>query len=180
MIEQILNLLETKALKELRELVEEINAIDLAPVFEELEPNEQVLLFRLLPKELAAETFVELDGEMQESLILKFSDKELKAVVDELYLDDAVDIIEEMPAGIVKKILRGADAETRKAINELLKYPKDSAGSIMTPEYIDLKKHMTVHEAFERIRKVGIDKETIYTCYVTDARRHLEGVVSIR
>lgn len=180
MIEKVLNLLETKSLKELRAIVEEINPIDLAPIFEELEPEKQVLLFRLLPKELAAETFVELDGDMQEALILKFSDKELKAVVDELYLDDAVDIIEEMPAGIVKKILRGADSETRKAINELLKYPKDSAGSIMTPEYIDLKKNMTVQEAFSRIRKVGLDKETIYTCYVTNASRKLEGVVSIK
>ena len=180
MIEKILNLLETKSLKELREMVEEINPIDLAPIFEELEPEKQVLLLRLLPKELAAETFVELDGDMQEALILKFSDKELKAVVDELYLDDAVDIIEEMPAGIVKKILRGADAETRKAINELLKYPKDSAGSIMTPEYIDLKKNMTVQEAFGRIRKVGLDKETVYTCYVTNSSRRLEGVVSIK
>ena len=180
MIDTILNLLETKALKELRVMVEEINPIDLAPVFDELEPEKQVLLFRLLPKELAAETFVELDGDMQEALILKFSDKELKAVVDELYLDDAVDIIEEMPAGIVKKILRGADSQTRKAINELLKYPKDSTGSIMTPEYIDLKKNMTVRDAFERIRKVGLDKETIYTCYVTNSSRKLEGVVSIK
>lgn len=180
MTEKILELLEQKAFKKLRELILDINPIDIAPVFEELDPEKRLLLFRLLPKEYAAEIFVEFDGDMQESLIKSLGDKELKAVMDELYLDDAVDIIEEMPAGIVKKILRGADRETRKTINELLKYPKDSAGSLMTPEFVDLKKQMTVSEAFDRIRKTGTDKETIYTCYVTDPGRKLEGIVTVK
>lgn len=180
MEQKILELLENKRFSQLRALLEEINPIDLAPVFEELEQEKQVLLFRILPKEFAAETFVELDGDMQESLIKSFSDSELKAVLDELYLDDTVDIIEEMPAGVVKRILRQSDREARKAINELLKYPKDSAGSLMTPEYVDLKKSMTVSEAFAHIRKTGTDKENIYTCYCLDANRKLEGIVTVK
>lgn len=180
MEQKIIELLESKQFSKLRALLEDINPIDLAPVFEELDSEKQVLLFRILPKEFAAEMFVELDGDMQESLIKSFSDNELKAVLDELYLDDTVDIIEEMPAGVVKRILRQSDREARKAINELLKYPKDSAGSIMTPEYVDLKKTMTVSEAFAHIRKTGIDKESIYTCYVIDSNRKLEGIVTVK
>ena len=168
MTEKIIELLEQKKFGELRRLLEEVNPIDLASVFDEIKPEYRSLLFRLLPKELAAETFVELDVDMQETLITSFSDTELKAVVDELYLDDAVDIIEEMPANVVKRILKQSDPNTRRAINELLKYPKDSAGSLMTPEFIDLKRDMTVEDAFKHIRKTGLDKETVYTCYVID------------
>ncbi len=153
MIEKILELIELKNFGELRRELEELNPIDIAPVFDELETEKRALFFRLLPKEFAAEVFIELDADMQEALIKGFSDSELKDILDELYLDDAVDIIEEMPANVVKRILRQSDKETRRAINELLNYPKDSAGSIMTPEFVDLKKDMTVGEAFNRIRK---------------------------
>lgn len=136
------------------------------------------MLFRLLPKELAAETFVEMAPEAQELLIQGFSDNELKEVVDELYVDDAVDIVEEMPANVVKRILQQADPEMRKMINEILKYPDDSAGSIMTTEYVSLRPNMTAEEAIKRIRRVGVDKETIYTCYVTDNNRKLIGMIS--
>ena len=180
MIEKITELLEKKKYGELRTVLEETNPMDLAAVFEELETEWEIIVFRLLPKELAAETFVELDAEMQENLIKNFSDKELKAVIDELFLDDAVDIIEEMPANVVKRILKQSDKETRLAINELLNYPKDSAGSIMTPEFVNLKKHMTVAEAFDYIRKTGLDKKTVYTCYVIDRNRKLEGIVTVK
>lgn len=180
MTERILELLESKRFSPLRAELLEINPVDIALMFDEVSPEQRIVMFRLLPKELAAETFVELDGDMQESLIKSFSDKELKAVVDELYLDDAVDIIEEMPAGVVKRILHGADPETRKAINELLKYPKDSAGSLMTPEFVDLKRSMTIEQAFNHIKKTGVDKETVYTCYVTDSNRKLKGIVTVK
>ena len=180
MTEKIIELLEQKQFGELRRLLEEVNPIDLASVFDEIKPEYRSLLFRLLPKELAAETFVELDVDMQETLITSFSDTELKAVVDELYLDDAVDIIEEMPANVVKRILKQSDPNTRRAINELLKYPKDSAGSLMTPEFIDLKRDMTVEDAFKHIRKTGLDKETVYTCYVIDKNRKLQGIVTVK
>ena len=134
----------------------------------------------MLTKENAAETFVEFDGDTQENLIRAFSDTELREVLDEIYIDDAADIIEEMPATIVKRILKNTDKETREAINTILKYPDDSAGSIMTPEFVDLKKDMTVEDAFKRIRRTGVDKETIYTCYVTDASRHLIGVTTVK
>lgn len=180
MLERILSLLETKSYTPLRAVLLETNPVDIALLFEELTPEQRILIFRLLPKEEAAETFAYLESDMQETLIKGFSDKELKAVLDELYLDDAVDIIEEMPAGVVKRMLRGVDAETRKTINELLKYPKDSAGSIMTPEFIDLKRNMTVEQAFRHIKKTGIDKETVYTCYVTDSNRKLKGIVTVK
>ena len=134
----------------------------------------------MLTKENAAETFVEFDGDTQESLIRSFSDSELKEVLDELYIDDAADIVEEMPASVVKRILKNTDSEMREAINSILKYPEDSAGSIMTPEFVDLKRDMTVEDAFKRIRRTGVDKETIYTCYVTDASRHLLGVTTVK
>ncbi len=180
MLERILSLLETKSFSPLREVLLEINPVDIALMFEELTPEQRIVLFRLLPKEEAAETFAYLESDMQEALIKSFSDKELKAVLDELYIDDAVDIIEEMPAGVVKRMLRGVDSDTRKVINELLKYPKDSAGSIMTPEFIDLKRNMTVEQAFRHIKKTGIDKETVYTCYVTDSNRKLKGIVTVK
>lgn len=180
MHEELLTLLENKKYHQLKEQLTHIEPADIAISFEELSEHYRPLLFRLLPKETAAEVFVELDPDMQEDLITGFSDSELKEIVDELYVDDAVDIIEEMPANVVKRILRHADPEMRKDINEMLRYPPDSAGSIMTTEYVDLKKDMTVEDAFTHIRRTGTDKETIYTCYVMDKNRILEGLVSVK
>ncbi len=173
-------LLEERKYKTLREILVTMNAPDIAATFEELPKELLPRLFRLLPKELAAETFVEMEPEAQELLIQGFSDNELKEVVDELYVDDAVDLVEEMPANVVKRILKQADPEMRKMINEILRYPDDCAGSIMTTEYVSLRPHMTVAEAFKRIRRTGIDKETIYTCYITENNRRLVGFLSIR
>ena len=164
----------------LRDILVTMNPADIAAMFNDLEERTLPLLFRLLPKDLAAETFAELEPDLQELLIRGFSDSELKEVVDELYLDDAVDLVEEMPANVVKRILKQADAETRKLINDILKYPEDSAGSIMTTEYIDLRPTMTVADALKNIRRNGSDSETINTCYVTDEGKHLLGIVSIR
>ncbi len=149
-------------------------------IFEEVPERDLLVVFRILPKELAAEVFVEMDSDMQQLLIEAFSDKELKEVVDELFMDDTVDIIDEMPASVAKRIIMQTDVQTRRMINQLLAYPDDSAGSIMTTEYIDLKKDMTVDDAFERIRKIGLDTETVYTCYVTDRFRRLLGIVSVK
>lgn len=179
-IEEIKELYEKKELSKIKQILGETNPADIAVIFESFPNNQRLLFFRLLSKEDAAETFVELDVDTQEALIHAFSDNELKEVLDELYLDDAVDVIEEMPATIVKRILKNTDAETRKSLNALLKYPDDSAGSIMTPEFVDLKKDMTVEDAFKRIRRTGVDKETIYTCYVTDDSRHLLGVTTVK
>ena len=137
-------------------------------------------MYRLLPKELAAETFVEMDTDAQELLIKGFSDNELKEVLDELYVDDAADLVEEMPANVVKRILKHADPEMRSSINQILRYPENSAGSIMTTEYVSLRPHMTVEEAILRIRRQGVDKETIYTCYVTAKDRTLIGLVTVK
>lgn len=179
-IQQIRSLFSEKKYLQIKALLVEINPADAAVIFEEFSDDQRSLLFRLLPKEEAAETFVELDFDAQESLIRAFSDNELREVLDELYLDDTVDIIEEMPATIVKRILRNTDNQTRTSINTLLKYPEDSAGSIMTPEFVDLKKNVTVEDAIKRIRRTGVDKETIYTCYVTDESRHLIGVTTVK
>ncbi len=156
-----------------------MNGADIAAVFEDLDQDRTPLLFRLLPKELAAETFTELSPELQEHLIRGFSDRELREVVSELYVDDAADLVEEMPASVVKRILAQADPEMRKEINEILRYPENSAGSIMTTEYVSLRPQMSVAEAIQRIRRTGVDKETIYTCYVTKDRRLL-GTVSVK
>lgn len=179
-VEKISSLYQNKKYSQIRELLTEMNPADIASLFEEFSVNRQILMFRLLPKEEAAETFVELDNDTQEAIIRAFSDTELREVLDELYLDDTVDIIEEMPATIVKRILKNTDIQTRASINTLLKYPEDSAGSIMTPEFVDLKKDNTVEDAFKRIRRTGVDKETIYTCYVTDESRHLIGVITVK
>ncbi|MBQ9534332.1 MAG: magnesium transporter [Clostridia bacterium] len=182
----LLELLRGKRFSELRDMLDEMNPVDIAEQMEELVSEEEIsgdelpMLFRILPKNLAADVFAEMDGDMQELLIRSFSDRELKEVIDDMYLDDAVDLIEEMPAIVVGRILKNVDAETRKSINQLLNYPEDSAGSIMTIEYVSLKKEMTVQEAFARIRQTGVDKETIYTCYVTDGSRRLIGLVSVR
>ena len=178
--EELMNLIESKKFQQLKQFLSEINPADIALFLEELEEKDLPVVFRILPKELAAEVFVEMQSDSQEFLISKFNDKELKSMLDELFMDDAVDIIEEMPASVATRILSQADAATRKVINQLLAYPDDSAGSIMTTEYIDLKKSMSVADAFERIRKRGVDSEMIYTCYVTDARRHLLGIVSVK
>lgn len=180
LVEQIKEHYERRELSKIKEILNEINPVDIAVLLEEFPENQRLLFFRLLPKEEAADTFVELDGDTQEALIHAISDTELREVLDEIYLDDAVDIIEEMPATLVKRILKNTDSETRNSINILLKYPDDSAGSMMTPEYVDLKKDMTVEDAFKRIRRTGVDKETVYTCYVTDASRHLLGVTTVK
>ena len=180
MQDRIIELLESRKLSELKILLSEENPADIVSYLENIPKNELILVFRILPKELAAETFVEMDSDMQMLLISAFSDKELRDVLSELFVDDAVDIIEEMPASVAKRILRQADAQTRKDINLILAYPDDSAGSIMTTEYIALKRDMSVEEAFRKIRSVGLDKETIYTCYVTDSRRQLIGVVTAK
>jgi len=176
----ITKLLESKKYATLRDIMVTMNPADIAAMFEDVDQDKLTLLFRLLPKELAAETFVEMESEDQEMLIRSFSDSELKEVVDELYVDDAADIVEEMPANVVKRILAQSDPEMRNMINEILKYPQDSAGSIMTTEYVSLRPEMTAEEAIKRIRRTGIDKETIYTCYVTTDDRQLIGYVSIR
>lgn len=178
--ETIKLLLDDKKFSTLRDILITMKPFDIAAVFENLQDEKMPILFRILPKELAAETFVEMDDETQEFLIHGFSDSELKEVVDELFVDDAVDLIEEMPANVVKRILRQADKDMRKQINELLKYPEDSAGSIMTTEFIVLRPDMTAEMAIKRIRRTGVDKETIYTCYVVDSSRHLEGIVSVK
>ena len=177
---QALQLLQEKKYAQLRTVLSTMNEADVALVAEEVEEESLPLLFRILPKKMAAEVFVEMESETQERLIQIFSDRELKQVIDQMYLDDTVDLIEEMPANVVKRILRHTDPEMRKKINEVLRYPKDSAGSIMTIEYVDLKKDMTVTEAFDHIRKTGVDKETIYTCYVTETDRKLIGLVSVK
>ncbi len=172
-------LIEGKKYATLRDILVTMNPADVAAVFEETDELALPLLFRLLPKELAAETFVEMQPEQQELLIRGFSDTELKEVVDELYVDDAVDLVEEMPANVVKRILRQADPDMRRMINEILRYPEDSAGSIMTTEFVSLRPQMTVEEATKRIKRTGVDKETINTCYVTDKSR-LIGALSLR
>lgn len=180
-LDEILILLEERNYAVLKPLLSSMNAIDLAEVFEETERDADLLvLFRILPKDLAAETFVEMDSDVKEKLIHKLNDRELKAVMDELFLDDAVDLIEEMPASVVKRVLAQSDSETRAYINELLKYPKDSAGSIMTIEFVSLLPTMTVDDAFERIRRTAIDKETIYTCYVIDPTNKILGLVTAK
>jgi magnesium transporter len=175
----LVKLLNEKKYYSLRDVLNTMNPADIAAIFDELEEARLPLLFRLLPKELAADTFVEMEPEAQELLIRGFSDSELKEVIDELYVDDAVDIVEEMPANVVQRILSQADPDMRKQINEILRYPEDSAGSIMTTEYVSLRPAMTVEEAILRIRRTGIDKETIYTCYVTQGRK-LIGLVSVK
>ena len=172
-------LLEQKKYHSLRDILDTMNPSDLAALLNELDEKRLPLVFRLLSKELAAEAFVEMDPEQQELLIRGFSDTELKEVLDELFVDDAVDIVEEMPANVVKRILAQAAPDMRKEINEILRYPEDSAGSWMTTEYVSLRPDMNVGEAILRIRRTGVDKETIYTCYVTQDRR-LIGMVTVK
>ena len=179
-LDKILELLENKDFPQLGNLLKDMNPADVAELFEDLPREKMALVFRLLPKELAADAFAYMNPDEQTVLVDAFSDMELHDVVNELYVDDAADMIEEMPANLVKRILRHTDAETRVLINQILNYPKDSAGSIMTMEYVDLKRGMTVEEAFDRIRAIGVEKETVYTCYVTDSRRKLKGIVTVK
>lgn len=172
-------LLEEKKYSTIKDVLVTMNPADIAAIFEDVDEERLPLLFRLLPKELAAETFVEMEPEQQEILVEGFSDRELHEVMDELFVDDAVDLVEEMPANVVKRILAQADPKMRREINEILRYPEDSAGSIMTTEYVNLHPSMTVGDAIGRIRRTGVDKETIYTCYVTDERKLL-GTVTVR
>ncbi len=175
----LLRLLEQKKYHSLRDILETMNPADIASAFDEMDQKKLPLVFRLLPKELAAETFVEMEPDQQELLIRGFSDTELKEVLDEMFVDDAVDVVEEMPANVVKRILAQADPDLRKQINEILRYPEHSAGAMMTTEYVSLRPAMTVEEAILRIRRTGVDKETIYTCYVTHDR-HLMGMISVK
>lgn len=178
-VSTLLTLLEEKKYPTVKEILVTMNPADIASAFEEMDESRLPVLFRLIPKEIAAETFVEMESDRQELLIRGFSDSELKEVLDELYVDDAVDIVEEMPANVVKRILAQADPVMRKDINEILRYPENSAGSIMTIEYVTLRPDMTVKEAILRIRRTGFDKETIYTCYVTSFRK-LIGFVTVK
>ena len=177
-MDQLMELVQERKFRALREILAEMNEVDIAEFLDELEVEQELLVFRLLPKALAAEVFSYLE-EDQEKLIGALSDKELREVLDELYMDDTVDLIEDLPANLVSRILRNTDASTRSQINQLLNYPKDSAGSLMTTEFVYLHPNNTVEESFARIRKVGLDKETVYTCYVTK-RRVLVGVVTVK
>lgn len=179
--EEVFLLLEERKWAEVKPVLAEMNAVDLAEIFNETEEDKDLLiLFRILPKDLAAETFVEMDSDSKEKLIGRLTDIELQAVLEELFLDDTVDFLEEMPASVVKRVLAQSDKETRSYINQILNYPKDSAGSIMTIEFVSLLPTMKVEDAFERIRRTAIDKETIYTCYVVDEKKKLLGLVTAK
>lgn len=178
--DEILELLRARNFVVLKPLLASMNETDLADVFESAQEEDLPVLFRILPKDLAAAMFVEIERDTQEALLKKLTDREIKDVMDELFLDDTVDLVEEMPANVVKRLLAQSDSQTRGYINDLLKYPKNSAGSIMTIEFVSFTPTMTVDEAFARIRKTAIDKETIYTCYVTDSQKKLIGLVTAK
>ncbi|HCL04258.1 MAG TPA: magnesium transporter [Lachnoclostridium phytofermentans] len=180
MQEKVLELLENKRFNDLKHILETMNSADIAQILSEVKNEDMILLYRFLTKDTAVETFSYMETELQERLIHAMTDKELHDVTNELFLDDTVDLIEEMPANIVKRILQQTHPDQRKLINEFLKYPSRSAGSVMTIEFIDLKATMTVDEAFTKIRKIGLDKETIYTCYVLDDSRRLQGIVTVK
>ena len=179
-MEEMTTLLREKKMKQLQDLLEENDEFDVAEFLSELPETQMAMVFRMLSKEQGAAVFAELETEEQEYIINSITDTELGGILDELYLDDTVDMMEELPANVVKRVMRIATPETRKLINQYLNYPENSAGSIMTAEYIDLKKYMSVRESFARIRRIGADKETIYTCFVTSADRKLEGIVTVK
>ncbi len=179
-IENILILLEEKKYANARSLLLDMNAIDLAEFMEELNDEHVLMLYRLLPKDLAADVFSNMDPEMQEIIIQSITDKEISELVELLFIDDTVDFIEELPANVVKRVLRNANPEKRRIINQFLNYPEDSAGSIMTIEFMDLNKELTVGESIERIRRIGIKKETVNTCYVIGQNRYLEGEITLK
>ena len=181
--DELFALLEQRKIKELRQTLAEMNEFDISEFLGEIweeDTQRMAMVFRLLSKEIAAAVFANLEVEEQETIINSITDTELAGIIEELYVDDAVDMLEELPANVVKRVMRTATPETRNLINQYLKYPENSAGSIMTAEFVDLKKYMSVREAFARIRKIGEDKETIYVCYVTSAKRKLEGVITVK
>lgn len=178
-VEQIISLLDAHEFKQLKEELESVHPVDIVDMLEELDKKQRILIFRLLAKEEAAEVFTDMNSEMRQELINALTDSELEEVMEEMYVDDTVDVLEEMPANVVDRLLTATDEETRKKINVLLQYPEDSAGSIMNIEYISLRKEMTVADAILKIRQVGINKETIYTCYVTEKKR-LIGMVDVK
>ena len=179
-VEKIEQLIEEKKFNDLRRYLENVNSADFPRMLEELNEEQTLLIYRLLSKEKAAEVFAELDSDIQEKLLNALTDKELKSVVDELFMDDTVDLIEEMPSNVVKRILKNIDKADRKVVNELLKYPDDSAGSIMTTEFVDLKENMTVDDAFAKIKQIGLSKETVYSCYVLSLDRKIKGFIDIK
>ena len=178
--DELMELLDSRRMKELQTRLEDMNEFDVAEFLSEIGDNRMPMVFRLLSKETAADVFANFDAPEQEQIINSITDSELSAIIEELYVDDAVDMMEELPANVVKRVMRTATPETRRLINQYLNYPENSAGSIMTAEFIDLKKYMNVREAIARIRRIGEDKETIYICFVTSADRKLEGVVSVK
>ena len=178
--DELMELLDAHRMKELQLRLEDMNEFDVAEFLTEIGDNRMPMVFRLLSKETAADTFANFDAPEQEQIINSITDSELSAIVEELYVDDAVDMMEELPANVVKRVMRTATPETRNLINQYLNYPENSAGSIMTAEFVDLKKYMNVRESIARIRRIGEDKETIYTCFVTSADRKLEGVLSVK
>lgn len=179
-MEELQKLVHSRQLRSLKSILVEMNEVDIATFIGELDSEKTVVVFRMLPKELASEVFACLEVEKQEHIINSITDKELGSIVEDLFVDDMVDMLEELPANVVKRVLQNATADTRKLINQFLNYPENSAGSIMTAEYVGLKKDMTVEQAFAYIRKHGVDKETIYTCYVMDSKRRLEGVITVK
>ena len=180
MNDQLYELLDNRRIKQLQLMLEEMNEFDVAEFISTLDDKRKSMVFRMLTKERAAEAFANLEIEVQETIINSITDVELGNIIEEMYVDDAVDMMEELPANVVKRVMRTATPDTRNLINQYLKYPENSAGSIMTAEFVDLKKYMNVRESIARIRRIGADKETIYTCFVTGADRKLEGVVTVK
>ena len=178
--DELMQLLDERRMKELQLRLEDMNEFDVAEFLSEIGDNRMPMVFRLLSKQMAADVFANFDSPDQEQIINSITDSELSAIIEELYVDDAVDMMEELPANVVKRVMRTATPETRRLINQYLNYPENSAGSIMTAEFVDLKKYMNVRESIARIRRIGEDKETIYTCFVTSADRKLEGVLSVK
>ena len=178
--DELMQLLDERRMKELQLRLEDMNEFDVAEFLSEIGDNRMPMVFRLLSKQMAADVFANFDAPEQEQIINSITDSELSAIIEELYVDDAVDMMEELPANVVKRVMRTATPETRRLINQYLNYPENSAGSIMTAEFVDLKKYMNVRESIARIRRIGEDKETIYTCFVTSADRKLEGVLSVK
>ena len=179
-LKEVIELIENKKINELRKFLENINSADFPSILEQIDEEKKIMVYRILPKNKAAEVFVELDHDAQEKLISNLTDNEIKNVMNEIYMDDAVDLIEEMPSFVVKRILANTKSENRKIINELLKYPDDTAGSLMTTEFVDLKENMTVNEAFKIIKESGIQKETVYNCYILSDDRILLGIIDIK
>ena len=178
--DELMELLDSRNVKELQRRMEDMNEYDLAQFLTELEDNRMPMVFRLLSKDTAADVFANFEAPEQERIINAITDSELAGIVEDLYVDDAVDMLEELPANVVKRVMRAATPQTRSLINQYMHFPENSAGSIMTSEYVDLKKYMSVKDSIARIRRIGEDKETIYVCFVTNAHRKLEGIVTVK